>query len=257
MFAALPMYDPPELHHAVDALWAAIADRLRANGLGEIPQRLTRTEDLKTLWLKDGLLLGQTCGYPLVTELAGRVQVVATPVYRAEGCEGAFYRSAIVVACGSSAGHLGDLRGARCAINDWTSNSGMNLLRAKIAPLAEKGRFFGEIVESGSHRQSLTLIAGGAADVAAIDCVTLALLRQVDPALVAAVRILDWTALSPSLPFITGLDTDPALLRAALADPALAEIRQALLIEGFDQVGYESILDLQRSAADQGYPVLR
>src|ERR1700748_3762494 len=96
-FAALPMYDPPELHHANDALWAAIAHRLAARGLAAVPERLTRTDDLPALWRGEGALLGQTCGYPLMTDLAGQVTVVATPVYRAEGCEGPLHRSAIVV----------------------------------------------------------------------------------------------------------------------------------------------------------------
>jgi len=265
-FAALPMYDPPELREATDALWAAIADRLSAGGLSLVPEKLTRDGDLAALWRRGGLLLGQTCGYPLMTQWAGRFTVVATPLYRAEGCEGPFHRSAIVVARGSTAGHLGDLRGARCAVNDWTSNTGMNLLRARVSPLAERGRFFGSVVASGSHRQSLTLIAEGAADVAAIDCVTLALLRRVAPELVAAVRILDWSAPSPALPLITALDTGPAvleLLRTALreiaAAPALAGVRETLLIDGFEQLppdSYGAVLEFERVAAGRGYPAV-
>lgn len=265
-FATLPMYDPPELQSANDALWTAIADRLVASGHSDVPERLTRSDDLPALWRRDGLLLGQTCGYPLMTELAGRVQLVATPAYRAEGCDGPFHRSAIVVALNSSAERLADLQGARCILNDETSNSGMNLLRALVAPLAEKGRFFGSVEQSGSHRQSLTLIGDGDADVAAIDCVTLALLNRVDPALTAATRILAWSSPSPALPFVTGLDTEPAtieLLRAVLEDiaiaPALTSLRDALLIDGFEQLplqAYRSILALEQSAADQGYATL-
>lgn len=262
-FAALPMYDPPELHEATDALWQAIAERLTAASLTSVPDRLTRTDDLSALWRRDGLLLGQTCGYPLMTDLAGRFTVVAAPIYRAEGCNGSAHRGAIIVARASQAGHLGDLRGARCAVNEWCSNTGMNLLRAKVAPLAEQGRFFGEVVVSGSHRQSVTLIAEGSADIAAIDCVTLALLRHVAPKLVAAIRVLDWTPASPALPLITSRETEPAtvaLLRTVLrdiaADPKLTDLRKILLIDGFDQLppeSYRTILDFERDAVSQGY----
>ena len=51
----------------------------------------------------------------------------------------------------------------------------MNALRAVIAPLAEGGRFFAEIIETGGHAASLDLVAAGGADVAAIDAVSLAL----------------------------------------------------------------------------------
>ena len=258
-FVTLPMYDPPELHQANDALWRAVAERLVAGGLSDVPEQLTRSDTLQALWRRDGLLLGQTCGYPLMTELAGRFTVVATPIYAAEGCEDAFHRSAVVVAASSPFESLKDLRGKRCAINDWGSNTGMNLLRALVAPLAEQGRFFGGVSVSGSHRQSLTFVAEGAADIAAIDCVTLTLLARIDPSLTARIRILAWSALSPALPFITAGDTDPAtlgLLRAALDDVAADP---ALLLSGIRHLPpeiYDQVLQYERSAADQGYPRL-
>ena len=265
-FASLPMYDPPELRAANDALWKAIADRLAAAGLPSVPDRLTRSDDLAALWRRKGLLLGQTCGYPLMTDLAGRFVLVTTPVYRAEGCRGPFHSSAIVVASSSSAGNLDELRGSRCAVNDWDSNTGMNLLRARVAPLAGRGRFFGSVVTSGSHRQSLALVAAGAAEIAAIDCVTLALLRRIDPALTSAVRILAWSAPSPALPMITGADTEPKtveLLRSVLADvaadPAMASSLDALLIDKFDYLPvdtYDEVLHLKKEAASLGYPEL-
>ncbi|KAL1876873.1 hypothetical protein VTK73DRAFT_9103 [Phialemonium thermophilum] len=266
-FAALPMYDPPELHEANDALWGAISSRLVTGGLSAVPDRLTRTDDMGELWRQDGLLLlGQTCGYPLMKEFPGRFQLVATPLYQAEGCEGPFHRSAIVVRHDSPANHLGDLRGGHCAVNDWASNTGMNLLRARIAPLATDGSFFGRVTVSGSHRQSLEWVAAGTADVAAIDCVTLALLRNIAPDLVAAVKILDWTARSPALPLITAAETDSAtleLLRRALrdvvTDPGLAATSKDLLIKDFKLVPlqvYRAVLDFEEDAIKSGYPTL-
>jgi len=264
--AALPMYDFPELVPAHDALWAAIADRLRAAGIDRVPETLTRTEDLPSLWRDPRLLLGQTCGYPLMTELAGRVRVVATPIYRAPGCAGAFHRSALVVSAGNDAYDLTALRGRRCAINGWDSNTGMNLLRAMIAPLAEGRPFFESIRVSGSHRRSLELIAAGDADLAAIDGVTLAHLTRIDPALVAATRLLGWSPSSPCLPMVTTAGTDTRLieaLRRALsdiaADPALSPIRDALMLDGFERLAvdaYTPVLGFERHAVSLGYPHL-
>ncbi len=42
MIASLPMYDFKELRPAHDALWSAIADRLMAAGITNVPTRLTR-----------------------------------------------------------------------------------------------------------------------------------------------------------------------------------------------------------------------
>lgn len=170
--ASLGMYDLPELRSANDLLWATLAEHLAAEGV-EAPAALTRGRPLAGVWRDPALLLAQTCGYPLMAELRGSVQLVATPRYLAEGCQGPFYRSAIVVAAGASAQTLEDLRGSRCAVNELNSNSGMNLLRAEISAIAGGREFFGHIRLTGAHAASLEVVARGEADVAAIDCVTL------------------------------------------------------------------------------------
>ena len=70
------------------------------------------------------------------------LKLLATPIYSAPGCDGPNYRSLIVIAADHPARILDDLRGGICAINDWDSQSGLNVLRHIIAPLGQKGRFF-------------------------------------------------------------------------------------------------------------------
>jgi ABC-type phosphate/phosphonate transport system substrate-binding protein len=264
--AAFPMYDLPELRAANDALWRAIATRLADAGIDGVPGGLTRGVPLDALWRDRRLLLAQSCGYPLMTSLQGAVKMVATPRYRAPGCEGPFYRSAIVVRTTNPAASLADLRGHWCVANEPGSNSGVNLLRAAIAPLAGGGKFFRQVLWSGSHWSSLAMIADDEADVAAIDCVTLEHLRKTAPALVAAVRVLAWSEASPALPLITAATTDDRtleILRAALADSvtdrAVAPALETLLIDGFDLLpsdAYQPIRDLERLAGALGYPQL-
>ncbi len=264
--AALPMYDPPELQAANDVLWAAIRVRLGCDGV-DAPQCLTRGVSLGAIWSDPGLILAQACGYPLMTVLQGHVQVVATPRYGAPGCEGPFHRSAVVVRQNDLATHLADLRGRRFALNDLASNTGMNLARALIAPLSDGEAFFGAVTLTGAHADSAQAVADGLADGAAIDCVTFSLLQRLRPATTRRLRVLTWTAPSPGLPLITAVATS-ATTRAALGraladaarDPALREARAELLLEGFDPLlasAYEAVLDLERSAVAQGYPVLR
>lgn len=264
--AALPMYDLPELEAAHDALWAAIAVRLRAECVAGVPERLTRTEPLESIWSDPNLLLTQTCGYPLMTSLHERVALVATPHYSAPGCDGPFYRSAVIVRADSPASVLADLRGARCAINELTSNSGMNVLRAAVAPLAQGRAFFGAALITGGHLASIGAVVSGEADVAAIDCITWAHWRRLQTAEAGLVRVLTWTECTPGLPYITAPATD-VQTRAALSraledvaqDPSLSEVRATLLLDGFSYLPdsrYRVILDLERAAALQGYPVL-
>jgi ABC-type phosphate/phosphonate transport system substrate-binding protein len=260
------MYDFEELHAAHDQLWAAIAMRLRTRISGFVPDTLTRTEALLSAWQDSRLLLGQTCGYPLVTALSQTVRLVLTPIYAAPGCDGAWHCSAIVVRADDGVANLEGLRGQRCALNSWDSNTGMNLLRATIAPIARSERFLGEIIVSGSHHRSLSMVAAGEADVASIDCVTLAHLTRIDPALVATTRILDWTVPSPGLPMITSSTNDDATLEALRAavievfhDSALADVRGALLLAGYEILAretYDTIGRLETLAAGHGYPRL-
>src|SRR6202012_969073 len=98
--------------------------------------------------------------------------------------------------------------GRRCAVNERSSNSGMNLLRAAIAPLAGHGGFFETGPVSASPRHSLEMIAGGEADLAAVDCVSWAHLQRIAPQLTDALRVLAWTDARPSLPSITAAGTD-------------------------------------------------
>ncbi|MEO3430568.1 PhnD/SsuA/transferrin family substrate-binding protein [Pelagibius sp. CAU 1746] len=266
MRASLPMYELPGLEAATDAWWASLAAALRAVGLEEVPQRLTRSADPAELWTAPELLFSQTCGYPLTHALAGKVTLVATPVYDVPGCAGGHYRSEILVRAGDAAPDLAALRGRRAAANARDSQSGYSALRHAVAPLAEGGRFFSEVKVSGSHLASMTLVAAGEADVCAIDCVTYHLLKSTDPGLTARLRVLAPSAQAPALPFIARCGLGAAELQrlrdglaAAVADPALAEVRAALLIK--DVVikplsDYDRILELEAAAVAAGYPEL-
>lgn len=264
--AGLPMYDFARLAAANDALWQAVAARLTAAGLDGVPAQLERSLPIDRLWQDPRLLLAQTCGYPLLTSLLGRVRLVATPRYRAFGCDGSEHGSALVVHAEDYTSDLAGLHGRRCAANQPHSNTGMNLLRAAVADLADGKPFFQTVAWTGSHRASLAMVAAGEADLAAIDVVTLAHLGRIEPELVKHVRILGWTEVTPGLPLITSAEADDGtieLLRAALFEiasaPDHAALRDELLLDGFDivpETAYRPILALEQRAIGLGYPHL-
>jgi ABC-type phosphate/phosphonate transport system substrate-binding protein len=264
--AGLPMYDFPPIRDVHDTLWTAISGHLIEAGVAETPSHLTRDLGHFELWKHPLLLLGQGCEYPLAESFAGCIRLIATPRYTAPGCEGATYRSAIVVRERDPAARLSDLRNRRCVINEATSNSGMNLLRAAIAPLANGTRFFASVVVSGAHRRSVEMVSAGEADVAAVDCVSLAHLRRLHSSALANLRILDWTPSTPSLPFITAAATSDTTLQAlrsslaaVLADRSLGYVREQLFLDGVDLEpadGFSEVLRLKRTAIEQRYPVI-
>jgi ABC-type phosphate/phosphonate transport system substrate-binding protein len=264
--AQLPMYDFPEVRDATDALWRAIAERLRDSGLRGVPDGLEREVTREEAWRNPGLLLGQSCGYPAMSAFSRHLRIVATPIYVTPGCRGASHCSFILVTRNAPARRLADLRGARFALNSRDSNSGMNLPRLAIALIAGGGGFFSEVIETGSHAASVAALAAGDADTAAIDCVSYALLLRHRSEIVAQTQILARTASSPALPFVTARSNDETTVvrlrdavAGALSDPSLAAIRKALFLGGMvpaDAADYSIVLDYEARARQLGYPEL-
>jgi ABC-type phosphate/phosphonate transport system substrate-binding protein len=262
---ALPMYDLPEVREATDTLWEAMAVRLQGGGI-PAPRALPRPSDLAACWNDPRLVFAQTCGYPLMTRHHGHLRVLAVPVYAAPGCEGGMYRSAVIVRRDAGFRDPGDLRGRVCAVNSEASHSGCNALRHFLAPLVDSGCFFSGVLLSGSHRASLQAVREGKADVAAIDAVTLALIRRHASGEVEGIEVLAWTAPAPGLPYVAAVGRPPAeseqvrtALREVLADPTLASARAALLIDGVvepDVLDYGRILEMEQEAVALGYPRL-
>jgi ABC-type phosphate/phosphonate transport system substrate-binding protein len=266
MQVSLPMYDLPELIDAHDLFWRGLRRWLSEEGIADLPDRLDWPQDLDKAWRSPDLLLSQTCGYPLVRQLAGQVQLVGVPIYAAPGCNGINYSSALIVARDSPFQSVADLRGRVAGYNELNSQSGYNALRYAVAPLARGRRFFGRVVETGRHEASIDAVAARAVDIAAIDAVTYALITRYQPSRVAGLRVLGFTEGVAGLPFITTIDTSPdqlARLQRGLArafgDPDLAEIRQKLLLADCafpSAVVYDDVLTQEHLAIKAGYPTL-
>jgi len=264
--ASLPMYDLPELRRATDGWWAVLARALTRAGLPEVPSALDRQREREAVWRDPHLLLTQTCGYPITHGFAGVLRAVAAPDYRAEGCGDGLYRSVFVVRDDDPAAGLADLRGRTVAANDPESQSGCNCLRAAVAPLAKEQQFFSEVRWTGAHRASLAAVASGAADIAAIDGVTFALVGDVAPAEASGLRVLAWSEPAPALPYAataaTPTDRMDRLrdgLAAAVADPEGAAARDALRLRDLiptDDAAYAPIVAMRETAEARGYPEL-
>ena len=258
--ASLPMYLATP--HHVEAFWDHLRALLAAQGLRHLPLQVSWPSDLPSHWLEPGLLLSQACGYPLMTHLAGRVRLVGTFCYQVPGSIGHLCRSQLVARAKSGSESLADFRGRTVAYNSTDSQSGYNSLRAMVAPLAEGGRFFARAVASGSHRRSLEMVRDGLADIASIDCVTLAGLRAYLPDICEGLCVVGESAPYPGLPLITSMNTsdaDMAALRTALGQAvqsaALATTLGALFISGFeviDLAAYQVCLDMQDQALAMG-----
>ncbi|QOV65172.1 phosphate/phosphite/phosphonate ABC transporter substrate-binding protein [Kosakonia pseudosacchari] len=255
---ALPMYNIAQPETA--ALGEALCELLAARGLPA--QQMWPQSDLLAHWQGDDVLLSQTCGYPLMTQLPD-VQLVGCFHYLAPGCEGFCYRSLLVTRDEERGTSLADFRGRRAVCNSADSQSGYNVLRYLVSRLPGEGRFFAEAPQfSGSHRQSLLALHNRTADIAAIDCVTYALLQRLQPSLLRGLRVVAQSPLAPGLPLITAQQSSAATLaslREALqqlvSDARFHKTCAAALIGGFSVVtrqDYSLLLRWRDEAAARG-----
>lgn len=251
--AELLMYPAPEAVHAASEQWLARtldvldAQRLPSAGM-----------DLHALFRSPELLLTQTCGYPLMTTLRGQVRLVGRPDFDLPDSQQGQHCSLLLVRADHPAISLESLRGSRGAVNSLDSNTGMNLLRHALAPWQRDGAYFANLELSGSHRQSLAWLRQGRVDLVAVDSVTFAYLALYAPEEVRGVRVLQRSALSPTLPYITAGDAAQAeqirqALNQALRDrPDVADalrIRQVLPASDAD---YHVLLAYEREAKERG-----
>lgn len=266
--AALPMYNLSDrLTADYGTLLDAVLDQADATAACGVIERVRDRQlpaSLTEFWRSPDLLLSQACGYPWLRSLRDHVSLVATPCFDVPGCDGSDYSSVLVTRGDSGIRTLADARDRVAAVNEPHSNSGMNALRHAVAPLARHGKFFGAVRWSGSHAASLRMVRDGTADIAAIDCVTYDYLRQDQPASIAGLVSLGFTAPSPGLPIIAGSavqDTLVRRLRKALLEPE-APLRSAMAALGIlqfayrDERQYERIGRLEEDAIVRGYPAL-
>lgn len=258
MKAYLGFYDPPFAQSANDALWSSLRDHARALGLS-VPDDLDRTTPYRSIWTAPDLAFAQTCGLPLITSLAGRVRVLATPVYDFAGCDGPAYSSLIVTRADASFATLKDLRGTRAAINSRDSHSGYVALRHTLIDARDT---FVEEIETGGHLNSLLAVLEARADVCACDCVTFGLIARHRPDQVAGLQVLARSEAAPAPPFVTrggASDSEVDLWREALQrtfdDPQSAPPRAALGLHGFEILplsAYDQIADMAAAVGVTG-----
>jgi ABC-type phosphate/phosphonate transport system substrate-binding protein len=202
----------------------------------------------------------------LTHALQGKVQLVGCFHYAAPGCDGMNCRSVLIARNEHASLALEGFRQRRVAFNSADSQSGYNALRALVAPLAWQGRFFSQALVTGDHRQSVDAVREGRADLAAIDCVTWALLQKYAPQASLGLQAIGYSAPYPGLPLISAIGRDArevaalrSALRAVAQDPAARPHFDALLITGFESPAisvYQRCLDMEHQAIAQGFPVL-
>jgi ABC-type phosphate/phosphonate transport system substrate-binding protein len=143
----------------------------------------------------------------------------------------------------------------------------MNLPRLSLARIAGGEPFFSSVVMTGGHVGSLERLGDRSIDVCSVDNVTWGFFRKFRPVVAQRYRILDETVTSPSLPFVTSVNTTASdatamaeALHEIMNDPQTADLRGALELTCLsvpDVGAYERLAQYEHEAADLGFAEIR
>ncbi|HSW17119.1 MAG TPA: PhnD/SsuA/transferrin family substrate-binding protein [Ramlibacter sp.] len=133
------------------------------------------------------------------------------------------YFSDVVVRADSAHRSFADLRGQSWAYNERGSHSGWGVVCYHLATLGSDMRYFGRVVEAGSHQAALRMIASGAVTAAAIDSTVLEAESAQHPQVRDMFRVVATLGPSPAPPWVMSSRL-PHAMKLAIRD-ALAAMR--------------------------------
>ncbi len=168
--------------------------------------------------LDDGAVdVGFICGYPYVLEHDQPhhvIDVLVAPVMKAPRYKDQpLYFSDLIVREDSGFRRFEDLKGATLAYNEETSNSGYNMPRAFLIERGLTQGYFGKVFRSGSHEESIRMVASGEADASFVDSLVLDHDREKHLGSAGQVRVL--MSLGPEAipPVVVSTRMEPDLRR--------------------------------------------
>lgn len=159
--------------------------------------------------------VGFLCGLLYVhmkQDAACPVELLVAPVLHGERyLDAPCYFSDVIVRREGAYTSFEDLRGCAWAYNERISHSGYNLVCYNLLQRSLELDYFGRMVETGSHLQSLRAVLDGQADAAALDSHLLDVLLQQQPELQDRLRIVETFGPSPIPPLVIARSLEPAL----------------------------------------------
>ena len=161
------------------------------------------------------------CGLPYVRKVKrqpGKITPLVAPIMQGSRYQGRpIYYSDVVVYRDSPYQTLADLRGASWAYNEPGSQSGYGVVVYSLAARGLSLAFFGRVVESGAHQNSIQMIVRREVDASAIDSTVLEQELADNPALAPQLRVIDTFGPSPIPPWVVSERVTPEM-RQSLRD---------------------------------------
>jgi phosphonate transport system substrate-binding protein len=204
----------PNMEYLCRDLAAYLAARL---GRPAVPRLDVSWQEREHLLDQGQIDLCWICGLPYVRKADGApgsvLPLVAPVMAGSRYGDRPVYYSDVVVRRGSRFREFASLRGAAWAYNEPGSHSGYGVVRYELARRGETLDYFGQVVESGAHQQSLRMVLRGEVDGSAIDSTVLEQELADDPGLGRQIRVIDTFGPSPIPPWVV-----PGTLQAGLRE---------------------------------------
>lgn len=224
---------------------------------------------------KGAVQIGYVCGLPYVHKLMeGKYELLAVPIMALkkdaypdvkgyENTPGKYY-SYTIVHKDSPIKTWSDLKGKTYAFNDMNSNSGYNLPRAKLVSIGAKGwDYFSKVVVSGSHEESIRLVANKTVDASSVDSLVLDYDRFIKDPAATNVRIIEHLGPAGTPPIVISKKADPSIkqpLQAVMLnmhkDPEGMKILEKALTLRFappDDKNYDDVRAYEKQAKAAGF----
>jgi ABC-type phosphate/phosphonate transport system substrate-binding protein len=158
-------------------------------------------------WSEPELVIGQTCGWPYANYLKEQVVPFARFHYDLPDCPTGHYNSVYIGHDDDDFDHIASSSAfefiEKIAINSDDSQSGFQVFSEITGEPAEESIAKAKRVVTGAHRNSISAVANGDANIAAIDAVAFELAKQYEPEAVSRVVVLGNSRPVPGLPLIT------------------------------------------------------
>jgi phosphonate transport system substrate-binding protein len=213
--------------------------RYLAHAMGRPVQLVSRRtyQEITALLVSRQLDAAWICGYPFVAYRTD-LELVAVPVWNGR----ALYQSYLIAGENATAASLKDLGGTVHAYSDPDSNSGYLVTRAALVELGMQPQsFFRQTFFTYGHRNVIRAVAAGLADSGSVDGYVYEVLRESEPDLVKATRVIarsEWLGFPPiACPAAESGSASTARLRDAFVrmsqDEGGRKVLAMLKLDGF------------------------
>lgn len=228
-------------------------------------------ESISKMLASGDVEVGFVCGLPYVLahdKPSPEVDLLVAPVMKAARYAGKpKYFSDLVVRTDSPYKKLEDLKGKAYVYNDELSNSGYNLPRFRLVSAGLTDGFFGSVKRSGSHEESLRMVANGEAEASYVDSLVLEYDQARGGTDANKLRVIDSIGPAGIPPIVVSAKVAEAtrqLLKRALVEmhttPEGRKILDAALVDKFVEVAdsnFDDIRQMKQKAEQAKYVAIR